>query len=347
MVGPKWDEEHDASENGLIEAPSAVLRVAAALPTGVIPSTVSAQEIADRLAKHAHKARGAYAPETVRAMAKGSAAWFRWCAGRDACGLPTSPDVLAEYVDALAAQGRKVSGIRQAVWAVGALHRATRFPDPATDEAVRLALKRVARAYGSRQRQAAPIVEDDERMILRLAGKSPRELRDVALLLVMRDLLARRSEVVALQVEDLTFARDGTATALIRRSKTDQGGQGKVLWLGPATVARLRAWMSAAAITTGPVFRAVNKAGVPGHQLDAGSVPGILKRLAELAGLDPETISGHSCRVGMAQDLSASGADVARLMEAGRWKSPMMPARYTERQEAARGAVAMFRQRRG
>ncbi|ALJ39350.1 tyrosine-type recombinase/integrase [Azospirillum brasilense] len=57
--------------------------------------------------------------------------------------------------------------------------------------------------------------------------------------------------------------------------------------------------------------------------------------------------TGHSLRVGAAQDLLAAGVDLAGLMQAGRWKSPQMPARYTERLRATRGAVAQVRRARG
>ena len=60
-----------------------------------------------------------------------------------------------------------------------------------------------------------------------------------------------------------------------------------------------------------------------------------------------EGFTGHSGRVGMAQDLSASGVELPALMNAGRWKSPKMPARYTERQAAGRGAVARHYQKKG
>ena len=86
----------------------------------------------------------------------------------------------------------------------------------------------------------------------------------------------------------------------------------------------------------------MNKAGAVGAQLAASEVPRILKRLAVQAGLDPSGVSGHSCRVGMAQDLVAAGEELAGVMQAGRWRSPTMPARYAEKLEAGRGAVARF-----
>ncbi len=160
-------------------------------------------------------------------------------------------------------------------------------------------------------------------------------------------MLARRSEAVALEVADLEFAADGSVTVLIRRSKTDQAGAGEVCWLGQRTARALRHWLDAAGITEGPIFRPINRAGLVGSTtLAGGEVPRILKRLAERAGLEPSGISGHSLWVGMAQDLVASGADLPAVMQAGRWKSPTMPARYAERLLAGRGAVVRLHARR-
>jgi integrase len=104
--------------------------------------------------------------------------------------------------------------------------------------------------------------------------------RDLALLLTARDLLARRSEVVGEQFENIAFAADGSATALIQRSKTDQAGEGATLFLGASTVAALRDWIGAAGIGSGPIFRAVNKGGRIGEAaIGAGVVATILKRM--------------------------------------------------------------------
>ncbi|MHB0708002.1 tyrosine-type recombinase/integrase [Roseomonas mucosa] len=313
-------------------------RIAATPP----PPAAFPEQTLVRSGRLAHHARGTLAPETGRALKRALAAFEAWCSAQDLSPMPASPESVAAYVDALAEAGRAAATIRQAVWAIGLIHRLDERPDPTTAAPVRLACKRMARQLGTRQAQAAPLGEDDVRLILRLSGSRPADLRDVALLLLMRDLLARRSEAIALAVEDLAFAPDGSATALIRRGKTDPTGQGEVRWLSPRTVEHLRRWLAAAGITAGEVFRAVNKGGVAGGPLVGSDVPRILKRLAQRAGLDPARISGHSCRVGMAQDLVASGAELAAVMQAGRWKSPAMPARYAERLTAGRGAVARF-----
>ena len=84
------------------------------------------------------------------------------------------------------------------------------------------------------------------------------------------------------------------------------------------------------------------KGGSLGERLDANRVPSIFKRLAKLVGVDPSDVSGHLARVGMAQDLVEGEADLPAIMQAGRWKTSRMPARYTEHQAANRNAVAQF-----
>jgi site-specific recombinase XerD len=286
------------------------------------------------------------APETERALRKASASFSSWAAAQGLPALPATPETLAAYVDALTGSGRKPASIRQAVWAVATLHRAAALPDPAKAEVVRLALKRMARTLGTRQRQAAPLGRAELIQIFDTTGSTLSEWRDLALLRTMRDMLARRSEVVALEFADLEFAADGTATVLIRRSKTDQAGAGEVCWLARQTAHLLRRWLDAAGITAGPIFRPVSKTGVVGSTaLAGGQVSRILKRLAQQAGLEPSAVSGHSVRVGMAQDLVASGNDLPAVMQAGRWKTPAMPARYAERLLAGRGAVARMQGR--
>jgi integrase len=221
------------------------------------------------------------------------------------------------------------------------------LPDSTKAEKVRLRLKAAAKALGTRAKQAAPIGKNVVQRILATTGKSLADQRDLALVLTMRDLLARRSEVVALEVSDIDAAEDGSAVALIRRSKSDQTGQGEKRWLSYRTLSALQRWLTAAGTDEGPLFRSIKKGGRVLGALGAGDVPWILKKMADRAGVDATRINGHSCRVGMAQDFASAGAELPAVMQAGRWKSPTMPARYADKLESKRGAVAKFYQSRG
>ena len=159
-----------------------------------------------------------------------------------------------------------------------------------------------------------------------------RALVDLALLQVMRDGLLRRSEAAELRWGDLEVHEDGSGRLHVVRSKTDQAGEGSMLYLGPAAVEALLAIRPQ---------EAVIDPGASVFRLSAGQISRRIKAATKMAGLG-DGFSAHSPRVGMAQDLSAAGAELPELMTAGRWESPTMPARYTQAQAAGRGAVARY-----
>lgn len=334
---------------------------------------VVAPELLQRLLESEQAGQGAYAANGDRARVADTRRWVAWCAERELCPLPATPGDVATYLREHAVTCRPATIAR---WAstIAFRHRQTGLPDPTKTEPVRLALRAIRRgavaavrldapdagepeeAGAGRgpggQRQALAIREATvrrvEEVLDRRAAGGPlplADLRDLAMLRVARDLLARRSELVALTVADLqaSDADDGSGTALIRRSKTDQEGEGAVGYLSPRTMGALRAWLTAAGITRGPIFRAVNRHGQLGTRaLGADDVARRFKRLAALAGLDPARVSGHSARVGMAQDLVGAGFGLPEILQAGRWKTATMVARYARAQAARHGAVARF-----
>lgn len=322
-------------------------------------------EVADRLVGTQRRLRAARSKNTLRALRSDLGVWTAWCDAERRLALPARAADVAAFVDAHAAL-RAPATVRRYLASVAALHRAARLTDPTKDEDVRLAMAAATRSWAesrsaagrpTRQRQAAGLTDRAITHILAsYAPSGPTRLidcRDVALLLVARDLLARRSELVALQVDDLGPTPDGGATILIRRSKTDQAGEGRIGYLGPETHEAVRAWLDVAGHSAGPLFRSVHATGRLGAGLHAQKVPAILKKLAERAapqlrrlGIQPADVSGHSCRVGMAQDLVEAGLELPAIMQAGRWKTSAMVARYAERLLASQGAVAQYHARR-
>jgi integrase len=159
----------------------------------------------------------------------------------------------------------------------------------------------------------------------RAAPEDIRGLRDRALLLLGFGGAFRRSELVALDVSDLAETDDGLRVR-IRRSKTDQEGHGETIAIVRGEVAcpvkALRAWLDAAGITEGPVFRSIRKGGhVTRYRLTSKSVCDLVKSYAARIGLDASTYGAHSLRSGFLTSAARRGASVWKLKEVSRHRS--------------------------
>lgn len=328
-------------------------------------------EAAARLTRIGRRYARSVAPSTLRALRTDVRRWTAWCRAQTPWRptLPARPEDLAAFVDAHAARWTPAT-LRRVLASLARVHRVLGLADPTKDEEVRVAMQGVARARAEagrgRQRQAAGLTRPVLEALLATLGERPIDVRDRALLLVARDLLARRGELAALRVEDLApgdagragDGRAGGGTVLVARSKTDQTGEGTELYLGPATWAAVQDWLAVVraaeglppgAPLAGALFRSVHVTGRVGGAMHPTNIHDRIRVLARRAaprlrrlGVDPERLSGHSARVGMAQDLVAAGFDLAAIMQAGRWRSSAMVARYTERLRVAQGAVAQY-----
>jgi site-specific recombinase XerD len=281
------------------------------------------------------------ADNTERAYRSDAAVFVAFAEEQGLCPMPASPTTVAAFLAAEAEDGKAVATIRRRAASIAAWHRRQGAANPCADELVRATLRGLARQRGTDQRQAAGITHTDAAIIRSRMGDSLKDCRDLALMLVGRDLLARSSELVNLEVAAVEFEADGASVAL-RRMKTST--EAKPFWIGPEAAEALRAWMSRAGITAGAIFRSLTKSGrVTERVLDTRDVRRILKSRAMAARLKHGAkVSGHSLRVGMAQDLAGANTDLAGIMQAGSWKSVAMVARYTERVAVKRGAVARF-----
>lgn len=170
-------------------------------------------------------------------------------------------------------------------------------------------------------------------------GKDLRGIRNRAMLLLAYEGLLRRSEVVSLRTEDLVIDQAaGRGRILLRRSKTDQVAQGRWIGFTQRTAKALSDWVTASKITEGLLFQGINNAGKLSGFLCSAQVNRIYKTLAKAAGVtsaDGNKVSGHSLRVGAARDLLTSGADLVKIMSAGRWSKPDTVMRYVEQVQGA------------
>ena len=170
--------------------------------------------------------------------------------------------------------------------------------------------------------------------MMEVAGDGTIGARDQALILLGFAGAFRRSELVGLDVEDCTIGRDGL-TVTLRRSKTDQEGVGRRVGIpygsNPETcpVRTTQTWMEQAGISTGPLFRPINRHGqVKARRLSSPAVALLVKKLAQRAGLDPSKYAGHSLRAGHATAAAIAGASERSIMNQTGHRSVQMVRRY-------------------
>lgn len=274
----------------------------------------------------------AYAPNTIRAYRADFEEFIRFCEKSNAPALPANADTVARFVIETSQSGQRAASIRRKLVAIAAVHRFSRYPDPTKDTEVKLAIRKMHRKLGRAMSQAHGITENLFDQLVAVTSDDLRGKRDRALLYLAYDTMRRRSELVSLRIEDLKISDAGCAIFL-RKSKTDQEGIGTWLPISPKTWNAIKAWLSAGKIKEGFLLRGVHaKGGVTGH-FTGGQLGRVLKKLSRLANLSDEVvnhISGHSLRVGAAQDMATKGATLPQLMVRGGWTKVDTVIRYIE-----------------
>jgi integrase len=295
-------------------------------------------------------AEGAYSPNTLRAQKADGAIFQAFCESRGEPYLPADPKTIRAFIEDRVNAGKKPATIKRYVATISRVHVAAGLLNPCSSEAVRLGLKKMGRVTSARQDQAHPLGWKDIKEFIESSGEGLRADRERAMLCVAYETLARRGELVALQVRDIDFHPNGTGQALIRRGKTDAEGQGRVAYLSRETVRWLKVWLEHAGISEGAVFRRLIGKDEIGGALNPGSIAPIFKRVAQWIGMPARVVnrvSGHSTRVGATQDLSALDIDLAAITQAGGWKSTRMPLQYAEKINAARSGMARAAEKSG
>lgn len=328
----------------------------------------------------------AWSANTLRAFLSDIALWNSWCRRHAISAGAASASDVARYIRMLAGveighgePQRAAATIGRYLVNIGWAYRMAGLEDPTRAPLVRLELKGARQARGVRQRQALAIrfkgaVSDLDEPAFGLAlsnllAACRRDLlgvRDRALLHVAYDSGCRRSELVAVAVEDIEGPdRDGAGTLLIAMSKTDREREGQVAYLSPHTMRAIAHWREQATIERGVLFRrvrlhfdgTVHSAGEGG--LHANSISLIYRRLivaafekgllGEMTRMELErclkAVSSHSIRVGVAQDSLAAGESLAAIMQAYRWRDPKTVMRYGAKLAAKSGTSARLAKR--
>jgi site-specific recombinase XerD len=292
---------------------------------------------------------GAYSANTIRSYRADLTIFEAWCERMGQSAFPASPETVASFVLAQSEIAAPATvGRRRA--AIAKIHRLLKFDNPVATEEVNLATRSVFRRKSRRQHQALGLTNLLKAKVIKACSNDMTGLRDRALIALGYDTLCRRSELVQLQIEDLKASQHGAATILVRRAKSDQFGDGRVCYISPSALSHLRRWLRAANLESGLIFRSIRGKRALSIGLHPYSVSRIIKNNAAKAKLGADIVmnlSGHSMRVGAAQDMAAAGIELPAIMHAGGWKTPDIAIRYIERLDVIKSGMAQLYEKIG
>lgn len=284
------------------------------------------------LIKTIQKIEGAYVPATIRAYKANFEAFIRYCDENNVTALPAEPETISQFIRKISDGHLKSSSIKIAVASIAAIHSLNALDNPTQHPDVKIEMRRMYRTLGRYAKQAYGINKDLLDKMILSTDSSLQGYRDRAILLVAYDSLCRRSELVALEYEDILIT-DGNIKLKLRKSKTDPLATGRWLYLSKPTQRYLREWLNASSVKSGRLFRGLSANGKIKGSLNSAQIGRIYKKLARKSGVDAVTvknISGHSTRVGAAQDLLLSGASLPIIMNRGRWSKIDTIMKYLE-----------------
>jgi site-specific recombinase XerD len=277
--------------------------------------------------------RASKAENTVRGYRSDWKDFCAWCEARAITPLPASSETVAAYV-AECARRLKVGSIQRRINAIAEAHKAVGLESPTHHAMVMNTMKGIRRTKGVAPAQKAAALTDDIRAMVEATDTGIIGARDRALILLGFAGAFRRSELVGLHVEDCIFGKDGF-TVTLRRSKIDPNGAGRKIGIpygsNPDTcpVRVLQSWIEQAGITSGPLFRSINRhSRVQTSRLAPIAVARVVKKLAQRAGLDAAKYAGHSLRAGHATSAAIAGASERSIMNQTGHRSVQMVRRY-------------------
>ena len=284
------------------------------------------------------------APATLRAYASDLRNYEAWCAQHRMTALPATPEVVGAYL-AASGEGYAMQTLRRRVAAIARASGVAGYSLDTKHPAIRETLRGIGRTHGSRGRRSAALTTNELKKLSGVCEPGLAGDRDRALMLVAFAGALRRSELVALDVEQLAWSDDGVKLLLVK-SKTDKEGEGAEIIIvhgrheATCPVRALRRWLEAGAIKSGPAFRKVNKAGrVETRRLSEDAVRQILLRRAAQAGVKgslSEPVSPHGLRAGFVTTAYRNGVPDEEIMGHTRHRSLTTMRSYVRRAKLSR-----------
>jgi integrase len=308
-----------------------------AAPAALLPAPVTSSAemalLAELLSRAQEFAREARAENTLRAYRSDWRDFEGWCRERNFLYCPASPETVALYLTALS-RSHKVSTLTRRISAISQAHQTAGHSSPTEESPVRLVMAGIRRSLGTAAEAKRPVLVPDLQAMVNAIPDNLLGLRDRALLLIGFSGAFRRSELVALDWEDLAETIDGLVIA-IRRSKTDQEAEGRKIAIprgreeSTCPLRALSSWRAAAGSESGPVFLRVNRHGqILRERLSAEAVAIVVKRWAHRIGYAEGEFAGHSLRSGLATAAAIAGKSERAIMNQTGHRSTATVRRY-------------------
>ena len=278
------------------------------------------------------------ANNTVRAYKSDFNDFEIFCARNGFNSLPSEPKIVSLYLTHLSTKNAKMSTLKRRLVSIGVIHRLKGHYLDTKHPSIIENIMGIKRRKGSIQKSKKPLLINHLKKLINVIDEQKNEdikkLRDRSIILVGFTGGFRRNEIVSLDYEDLDFVQEGLKIQ-IRRSKTDQFGEGSVKALPYfdnskyCPVISLKNWIEISKIESGPLFRRFVKGSkLSKNRLTDQTVALIIKDYLKLAGIDNKNYSGHSLRSGFATSAAESGAEERNIMAMTGHKSTEMVRRY-------------------
>ncbi len=282
--------------------------------------------------------RNSKANNTVRAYKSDFNDFGLFCAKNGLKSLPSEPKVVSLYLTYLSTKDIKISTLKRRLVSIGMVHKLKGHYLDTKHPVIIENIMGIKRRKGSIQNGKKPLLINSLKLIIKVINEQKKEkikkLRDKSIILIGFSGGFRRNEIVKLNYEDLEFVYEGLKIA-IRRSKTDQFGEGSIKALPYfdnseyCPVITLKQWLEVSKINSGPVFRRFSKGSkLLEHRLTDQTVALLIKEYLNLAGIDSNNYSGHSLRSGFATIAAESGAEERSIMAMTGHKTTQMVRRY-------------------
>jgi len=252
--------------------------------------------------------------------------------------LPSDPKIVSLYLTHLSTKDLKMSTLKRRLVSIGVIHKLKGHYLDTKHPSIIENIMGIKRRKGSVQKAKKPILINSLKAIINVIDQQNKEeikkLRDRTIILIGFSGGFRRNEIVSLDYDDLDFVPEGLKIN-IRRSKTDQFGEGSIKALPYfdnseyCPVLSIKKWIEKSKISNGPIFRRFLKGSkLSINRLTDQTIALLIKEYLTLAGIDSKNYSGHSLRSGFATSAAESGAEERSIMAMTGHKSTEMVRRY-------------------